>query len=272
MLDFLNSFFTALENSDELDEETMSLQRARQVTRDERNVWGLVESGDYGYTAELVNISTLARSYRRSTSDAELYPFFFLIHAPDDSERAILIFQRHGNRSMYTELMKRLRTAFAQRHPDHLLDLRRHVPKEIVDSLLKGQVRTIELTQYHLSGDLADRVKYDGKITDVSEVQITLKAKRKGFLKRPQWLDKLMKTTGNLLEVAEEMDELADRVRVTVSYNGKPRTVDFKNLESIAPYLDVTSRVKMGKDGHPTFDSIEHEARLLLSDLLAEMG
>jgi hypothetical protein len=272
MLDFLYDFFIALQKSDVPDEATMSLQRARKITRDERSVWGVVESGDYGYSADLVDVNTLSHSYQRRTADAELYPFFFLINAPSSSDRAILIFQRHGNRSMYTELLRRLRTAFEDKHPDHLLDFRRHVPKAIVDSLLHGQVKSIELTSYHLADDLADRVKYQGNRTEVGEVQITLKAKRKRFLKRPQWLDKLMKDRGNLLEIADEVSELGDRVRVTVSYNGKNRVVDFHDMKSIAPYLDVTSDIRLGRDGHPTPESIEAVTRSHLSDLLVEMG
>ena len=56
-------------------------------------------------------------------------------------------------------------------------------------------------------------------------------------------------------------------VRVT----GMERTVDLGDPNHIRPTLDVSDRVRLGPDGHPTFNSIAHAAREVLADIKATM-
>ena len=270
--DFALEFLRELERRHGHDELGMSMQRTTKLTEDGDSIWGLLEAGDYGYASELVKVSTMERSYLRETDDAELLPFYFLLNVPEKTDKGILIVQRYGNRGVYTEFTTALRRSFEESHGEYILDIRRHVPAAVIEMLMQGQVKTIQLTSYSLSADLADRIRWKGNRTDVSEVVITIKAKRKGTLARPIWLDHMLKSKSNLNEIPDSLAEIASKVRVEVSYNGKKRYVDFESQDKIAPYLDVTSDIKFGVNGHPTFDSIHTVSSDLLVDLSAEIG
>jgi hypothetical protein len=270
--DFVERFMHDLEHAHSHNELSMSLQRARNVKSDGESIWGLLEAGDYGYTSELVKVRTLESSYSRTTDDAELIPFYVLLDAPANTDKGILIVQRYGSRGVYTEFTNALRQSFEAKHGEYILDIRRHVPAAIIESLRKGQVKTIQLTSYQLSSDIADKIRWKGNKNNVGSVQITIKAQRNKSLIRPDWLDRMMKTESALNEIPESAADIAQTVRVAVTYNGKQRFVDFEAQDRIAPYLDVSDDVKIGRDGHPMFNSIHEVCTALLFDLAHEIG
>lgn len=144
--DFVRDFISELEGRHAHDALSMSLQRARDVDSDVDTVWGVLEAGDYGYAAELVNVATMKSSYRRATDDAELLPFYFLLNAPADTDKALLIIQRYGNHGVLTEFTNALRVAFEGRFGDYILDIRRHVPGTVIKALKRGELKAIQLT------------------------------------------------------------------------------------------------------------------------------
>ncbi len=251
----------------------MTLQRAARVGEDGDSIWGLLEAGDYGFSSDLINVGTFERSYRREVDDAELIPFYFILDAPANTDKGLLIVQRYGNRGVYTEFTTALRAAFDTRFPDYLLDIRRHVPRVIIDTLRQGSIKTIQLTSYELSDDLADKIQWKGNRDSVKEIAIIIKAQRKGSLPRPAWLDKMMKSNdADVYEVPDSLSDTAQSVRVAVSYLGKQRFIDLEQQEKIAPYVDVSDEVKLSATGHPEFESVHKSAQSLLFDLMKEIG
>jgi hypothetical protein len=270
-LDFFEGYASALSQGVNHDEEHLSLHRIRDLERSGSIISGVLESGAYGVSADLISAATLARSYLRQIDDAELLPFYFLLDAPAKTDKALLLLQRISNLGVMTTFGSGLRREFDNRFPDYTLDINRHVPAEVLDSLRNGIVKQIEMTRYEMSDDLADEVGWKGNRGQVGQVVITVKARRKGALAKPKWLEGLLKTDmSSLVEIPEMLN--ADRVRVSLTYLGKQRMIDLQRADQIAPYLDITSDVEIGLDGHPTLPSIKRAFAEVHAKLREEVG
>jgi hypothetical protein len=54
--------------------------------------------------------------------------------------------------------------------------------------------------------------------------------------------------------------------------NGKYRTIDLFNFDSLRPMIDISEEVRVLTSGHPDFDSINHIAIDLFRDLATNLG
>ncbi len=65
------------------------------VNKKDRIIEGIIKTGDYGYEAELYNITTGA-TRTRTKDDAELLPFYFLFYFPANkqADKGIALLQR----------------------------------------------------------------------------------------------------------------------------------------------------------------------------------
>ena len=187
-------FFNGVSRQEVHNEVDQSVLGAPRVESSADAVWGLLSSGDYGYATDLVNVGTLEQSYQRSPQEAELFPFYFMIHAPRRNDRAILILQRQGRRGVKTPLSQALRARVREQYPGHLLEILPHVPTAVLQFLRDGQLRSMILTSFNMRQDLADRIGLRGFQDDHIRVRkrIRRKADRQSTLPRPGWLRELL--------------------------------------------------------------------------------
>jgi hypothetical protein len=254
------------------DEMGRSILQATDIAKNGTRVSGRLIGGDYGYSAELVDIDTYKHVHKRQPHHAELLPFFFMVDAPADVTEGVLLLQRFGTHGVFTAFARHAQERFDDTFDGYKLDIKRHLPKEVVDSILKGKLKRIELTSRFLPNDVADRVKLSGHREEVGKYSLEIRAKKDGFLTTPAWLDKLLKNPSKLYELPPGISEIAQQVRVSLTYKGKERVVDFASLEQLAPYVDVTAEVKFGKDGHPTLESMNAASVDLLNEIKSELG
>ena len=80
------------------------LLKIRNFTHQNRVFSGIVETGEYGYEAELLDVNSSRTTHRRSVSEAEMLPFYFLIFLTQNTDEGILILQRfkqYGIRTIF---------------------------------------------------------------------------------------------------------------------------------------------------------------------------
>jgi hypothetical protein len=252
--------------------ESQSMQRVLRIERDETMVRGLIESGGYGIGSRIIEVKTLEARFERKETDAELFPFYFLASLPDDGEIGVLIFQRQGAVGIYTAFMTAFRKWMADHLPDYTVETGRLIAPEVMKYLLEGRLKSIEIITHKPSGDLADQVKKLGNIQEKGTFTAKFAANRNQYLSKPGWLKSILKGKTNVVELADINPNLDKPVRVIVEYQGVKRLVDFARPDSIAPYIDCTSRIKVGADGHPLFDSIDKYARELSAEFHQRLG
>lgn len=269
---FLHGFLRSLETSHANDELNKHLLRARGVMEDESDLRGFLDAGEYGFGAEGVNVQTLAKSYKRKADDAELIPFYLRFHLPDANDTGLLLLQRFGAQGVFHSLTEQLQQYFRDRHPDYILEMNRLVPIEMLKHLLDGQLKEITLTTYSIPNDIADKYKYLGNTREAGTMTVTFRAKKNGFLKDPPWVKKLRKGALTVVEVPQDLGGTPSKLRIKVAYNGKTRTLDMTQPDTMAPYIDATGQVKLATSGHPTEDSIEQFCVELRDSLLSQLG
>jgi hypothetical protein len=230
-------------------------------------VTGIVEVGDSGFTARLMDRESGKPSYSRKITDAEMVPMFFLFDAPSNATRAIILIQRHGIRSPYSFFTDAFRSHFRAKFPDHLLEIQGFVSQHTLDFFREGTLQRITLISYQLSSDLADQAKFRAPVGVPISVEQVIKVPNNAGIRAPQWfLNAIGRGGADIANLPPDTDAAS----VTVFLNGQSRTLQLGRMEEMMPYIDATADVKI-VGGHPTYESIRKFAAKLLKEVRVEI-
>lgn len=273
--DVVYGYLATLKKTHARDAEVQSLQRTTALSHDKKASWGVITSGQYGVSADLIDVNTSKLAYQRLPEHAELMPFYFLINLPPAAKYGILILQRHGNQGIVTAFLRGLRGYLAQAYENYVLEVAAHVPSEVIGSLADGELKEMELIYYDIPDDIANKFGLKGNARKHAYLCQSIKAKRRMSLGKPPWMKAILSSKKPLFEVkpdwASDLNE-HEEARFKVTYNGTQRTVTMSKMNQLAPYIDITDDVKIGKNGHPVFESVHAIASHLLADIAADMG
>jgi hypothetical protein len=215
------------------DAESETLLKVRNYAVKDRTITGIIETGEYGYGSDLLDIETHKQVFRRLPNQAEMLPFFFEIFVPSGRNQGLLALQRFGNfgiREIFAIHFKK----FAERHPDFSFRFHPIVHPEQLRLLTDGGVvRRLLFRRFVLPKDLSDRLGGVDPKDAYDEYSIILKRdtnlpilsrflkgigrndKRPLVVQTPQGF----KADRTLIEVT-----LNDRVRTRLSPSGHPST------------------------------------------------
>lgn len=270
--EFFSDFLKSIKSNHSVNENDNFVLSAGIIQEDGPVIKGILYSGEYGYSADGVNINTKNISYTRTPSDAEIIPFYFLAYLPDTRDTGIIILQRHGNKGIRTVLDKELKSRFSAQFPDHVYDLNQHIPGEVLDYLEGGELKSIELISYEIPHDRIDTLKQLGFCKHAGSLSLVFKANRNEFLEKPDWLRRLMKDRRSFSEISSEFQLPEGKIKISINYLGKPRNINLDDLRQVSPYIDATDDLTISSNGHPEFENIDQYCNDLLDRLLNEMG
>lgn len=272
MSEFICDYLRAIRDDQFVNEESQRVLRSGRHTELDDKTCGLLYSGAYGYAAEGVNIHTSERSYQRSPEDAEVIPFYYQFVLPAGKLVGIMILQRHGTHGLVTPLCTALRDEFTDKHPDHMIEFARLVPTEIVQDLIDGEVRGIQITTYTVPNDIADKFRFLGNLQQEGKFTVKYSAKRNAPFQEPEWLRNIRNNRGRIVEFPIELENIQAEVKISVKYGTKTRVMNLSDPSSIAPYIDATDDLDISIEGHPTFESINQYCDELNTRLLEQLG
>ena len=250
--------------------------RLETCIKQERTIYGIVKSGEYGLQSELHDVESNMSSYERQFTDAELIPYFFLVKMPPMTMQGILILQKLGSRgckgAFEKDFNEYIKSKFASQY---LVEISSLVPKDLVKAYLRRRIIKIKLIKHSFPNEVSD-VDLRGLPTDEQgEVEYILKARRNKTL--PESLvDKFRGNVdtflgggstpvGSLLEI---QGFEADNVKVEVQVGSSCRTIDLSNVDRVRFTEDITERVRIDTEsGRPILDDIKKIATEFLEDL-----
>ena len=233
---------------------------------------GIINFGDYGYSAQGFNVVENEISYNRNNNDSELTPHYFLVYLPDNLDTGIILLQRFGTKGIFTALKDKLSSEFTENFPNYMLIFNPQVPVEVINYLKEGGLKSIKVTRYVAPDDIADTFKNLGFEKQDGVIITEFKAKKKGTLLKPAWLNNFTNSNGSsFFEISSE-DVPDGEIQISVDYLGKIRKIRFDNPRKISPYVDATDELDITDSGHPAFNSIDSYCENLLDRLLSEMG
>lgn len=271
--DFFIDFFNSIGAAHLINKAHNTVLKAEKINNNGYVIKGIIHFGDYGYSAQGFNVVENEISYLRTYNDSELTPHYFLVYLPSDRSTGIILLQRFGVKSIFTTLKQKFTSEFSSKFPNYNLALYPQVPSEVFNSLREGSLKSIKIVRYVAPDDIAETIKKLGFEEQEGVLSIEFKAKRKGTLLKPAWMNSENFTNNNsFCEMDLRNISLEGEIQIFVDYLGKRRKICLDNPRKISPYIDATDEVDITSSGHPSFDSIDRYCENLLDLLLKEMG
>ena len=241
------------------------LFRTKSISVDGRTITGLLEKGDYGYSADGVDVKTQKKTYERKKTDAELIPFYYLIYVPKKSQTGILLLQRFGSIGLFSSFQAEFKADFLIQAKDYVINFEPLILKSMVEDMEKSKkARKIKFRKYDIPTDIANA--FSGAInSDEAYIEYSIVAKRNKSLSNV-----MSKLTGggNRVSIMSAVGFEADEMLMEVSLNGRKRTMNLGHPGLLRAYYDITDDVAIdGDTGHPTQKSLEVAFEALRNDL-----
>ena len=252
---------------------SQKLLRVVQYSSQARVVSGVVETGEYGFEADLYNIQTSSVSYQRTVDDAEMMPFYFMANLPRQQDEGILILQRtsqYGIRTVFLQdLAKHIKEIDATKH----IEINPLVPADLLSQYLKdGRLTKVRLIRFMLPSDMAVAYDSGGHREEFGYVEYSINARRNQTL---PFVGRMLDVIAHNREI-NQMTELQgydyDTVKVELELGGSRRTLDLSNINKLRAHYDISDDVDVGANGHPIFASIDKAAHDLMDTLMSTIG
>ena len=272
LLELFLSYLEEREESHSNDVDHQTLSKVESHTLDGSCVSGIVEVGDYGFTANLIDVNRRRRSYERKTIDAELLPYYFLAYLPSEEKRGVFILQRSSRRGIRTRFLGAFEEYFRSVCPSYRIGINPFVSEKLLDEYLKGgRLTKIRFLKFGLPTDLADAYESEGFEEMTGHAEFILSPERgAGFplMKRIRDIALGKRDIGAMYELVGEEH---DNVKVEIDLGGNLRTIDLSDTMKMRSYIDISEEVRLENSGHPKFSSIDRISRDLLQELLIEI-
>lgn len=250
------------------------LLKVRNFTRQNRIFSGIIETGEYGYETELLDVNSGRTTHRRSVSEAEMLPFYFLIFLPQNTNEGILILQRFKQFGIRT-IFERDINGFINSQYDFLeLQINPLVPSQLINEYLtNGRILKLRFIRFSFPPDIADAYGTQDHIEKEGYTEYIISARRRGRIPIPivRRILEVLNGRRQLNELIEIQNFEYDKIKIEIDLNGNKRTIDLSDMSKLRPYIDISQSIRLGDDGHPLFESINEIAQELLRDLWTQI-
>ena len=234
---------------------------------------GIIETGEYGYEAELRDVQTADVTYQRTANDAEMMPFYFLAYLPHNLDEGILILQRRAQYGIRTVLGKDFADYFRRIQSGIVVDVNPLLPDQLINEFLQyGRITKIRFVRFTIPSDLTDAFEGGGHVEDLGQAELVISAGRNRRLPLVGRVRDVIGGNRNVKNMIELTNFDYDNVKVELDVGGSRRTVDLSNTFKLRAHYDITSELEIGPNGHPKFASIDSIATELLQDLRKTLG
>jgi hypothetical protein len=281
LISFLKDFLQEMSSQAKVDEPQKILMKVLQsVSASPSEIAGIIESGNYGMSSNIVDKTTFKTVHSRERDQAELLPFYFLCSIRPQSDEAILILSRTGTKGIRKDLGKIISKPFENKFLNCEMTISPLVLDVIIEQYLSnGVIKNLKFIKFEISHDLVDSLDENHTEIPISR-EITYYAKDRNqrfpinikplinFLRTP----KESRKVNEILEL-KESDGDYDTIKIEVEIGGLKKIINLGNLSRVRNYFDISNdpQLSLGVNGHPTFDSIDQIAHSYCSKLMEIM-
>ncbi len=258
-LDLLESYLREINSAKVLRDKMKTIFISR-IERDNRDLYGLAEGGEYGISASFTDIETLEITPQaRRPNHSEGYPFLFYIRIPENTDKGFIILQQYRTFGIKTNLQHIVNERF--RPLGFELALGHLISRDLMDQIENSQIMSLRMIRYDIPRDRAERV-HEGEPQEIIEEHV-FRAKRNKEISLTQLLkDSLVSERDT--RYYEVLDERYDEIKICIDRGRDRKTLTFgdgqKCLESMP--LNTPS-----DGGFPEYQLLLREARDYLRHL-----
>ncbi len=271
LLDVLQAALESMKAKRAHDAESQHVMNTRTVIRtDDRTLTGFIESGIYGRGSRLRHVESWTVTHNKTAKEADMLPFYFLIHIPEMADEGILILERAGNAGIRKTLGASLGGFVSKTHPGYTLSIYHLVRDDVVAAYLDGgEVSAIRLIRFGLPNDFADMLAHGHKEEEGS-LELVARMGRGRHFSLGKRIQRFIGGKVELQRFVELKEFRYDTVKLDVLKDGETRTVDLNRLR-MRGFYNISGFVKRDDNGNPAFESIDKEARNLLQKIRSGM-
>lgn len=148
-----------------------------------RTLCGIIKTGEYGVSSELVDINT-GEIYVRTSEQADIMPFGFCIIVPAGNiDTCIVVVQTIGQFGIKFTLQKKIQEIIRAIEPDLFVSMGPVMPREYIQKYFdEGILQKISMIRYEIPEDMAERVGINYGVAATKEERIIHKPI--GFMER----------------------------------------------------------------------------------------
>jgi hypothetical protein len=272
-------YLTELQDDADRDEENKKWLEVGDVTpnNDLREITGIINHGEWGFAAPGKNFRTGALNYQRDVEDVEPLPFYYLLSIPEDGRIGFAILQRFGPHGIRGPLLDYFQRKFKEEYPDFRINIEMAAPGELIEQYIRAGalVKKVSFVQFRLPRNFEDRY---GNRDAVKEAygEYVIHAKRGGLPILGDIRNAIQRRANGvarLVEIAPGGN--ANVIKVNIEVNGKAKSLDIHPNDptvGMRAYHDITREVVLGRNGLPTFESVDVLARALLAKQYEGLG
>jgi len=238
---------------------------------------GVLRTGEYGYSAPLLDIQTGDIAHTKSRLEAELSPYYFLIKIIPNSEVGIVLLQAFNNLGIKDIFFNKLYDFFRGRHTNYIVEMSPLIPRGLIKEYLSNRFIEIRLVKFGYPNELMD-IPMDA-MPDEEVFEGTAELVLKPPVKKdfpPQFLNSIKSKIDNFLgdsdssisNLVEVKNFKYDTAKIKVKHGNGDRTVDLINTGKLKYSEELDGKVKIDPlTGFPDFESIDGLAREFLKEI-----
>ncbi len=232
----------------------------------QRNVYGIVKSGEYGVAADFVDIGTLEKTpHAREEKHSETLPFFFFFHIPDDTNRGILILQMFKVHGIKTVLERKLNEYFSDQ--GLVIEFNRLISQTLLEQLEKNRLVEFRLIRYDVPMDPAEKI-HNGSPEELIEERV-FRVKRNKELNLIESIKTLLsEKKTNYYEV---LGECYDEIKVLIEKDGSKITLTFGEEDKFRESMPLDGSIPI-EGGFPSHDYLLKKSEDYLKHLNENLG
>lgn len=256
------------------DEDIKKVSRLQKIDKESWNyhlhkayVDGIIESGDYGTQEEIIDIETGNPKYTKTTTDAALVPFYFMIYIEPNSQEGYLILERIGNIGILSVLEKAIREFIGPQMSERLtLNIVPYLIPEVLEMNLSAAEGAKKVILKGVNTNQFKNIQADTVFSDC-KTEVSFVAPKNMFIpKIKSVIDSLTGKKENELYKVNNVE--CQDVAFELDINGSRRTISVAKMTSIGMNIDITKKITTNTTGYPTYKSLFQEAHNILSYLI----
>jgi len=265
------------------DREEVSNQSEIEETKekkDGRMLRGIIGSGEYGYGSVILDAANnCAKSYEKSITEADSFPYYFLIKIPKNTNEGVLMLERFKTLGIKTTFFNDFREYFRRTYPNFDIKINYATTAGIIKHwMFNGRVTKVKFIQFTVPKNMEEIYDVQNHGEVLGYVETNMIATRNSDLSDIPVLNRLFRMVNPnfKIEDAKNMIEISDmsydNLKFESTMGKNRRTFDLSHLDKVLPYYDISSEVTIDNNGHPSFESIDTIAKEYLKDISKTMG
>ncbi len=278
LLDILTDYMKERTHEPLVDAGKNKVLHVEQINTNHATAKGIINMGQYGQSAELMDVTSINKTYSQSPNEAAMTPHYFQAYLPPGSDHGILILQKNSGKGAQGILFHDFNTYSKNYQPNGTLNFKTLIPLDYIDYLRKeGRMTKITFLKKELHHDIQSKFQstfHNAQSRLTGSAELTYKPQRSGLFPHAlyEWGLSLLKDQTQKDRMATVIGQEYNEVKLEIEIGGRKKTVNIDRFDTLKTDLDITEKLCKNNEGHPEFDSIDTLATELLTGILEDLG